>query len=68
MELVLSYKMAWNTSNDQGTLLLSVEDNVRQIHIDSASEASLVLDILKHEKPVFVQENLIFTGFENSVK
>jgi hypothetical protein len=64
MELVLSYKIAWNTSNDEGTFLLSVKDNVRQLHVDSASEASLILDILRHEKPVFVQDNLIFTGFE----
>lgn len=64
MNLILSYKIAWNTPNDEGIFILNTKNGVKQLLVDSAAEASLVLDILRHEKPVFVQDDLILTGFE----
>ena len=62
---VESYKIAWNTQSDEGILTLNtLPDGIEQLHIDSASEGLLVLDILRHEKPVYVKNGLLLTGFE----
>jgi len=65
MKEIESYKITWNTANDEGILLLHTKDDgLEQLHIDSAAEASLVLDILRNEKPVFCENGLLYTGFE----
>ena len=65
MKEVESYKIAWNTKADEGILTLNtLPEGIEQLHLDSASEGLLVLDILRHEKPVFVQGGVLLTGFE----
>jgi len=65
MKEIESYKITWNTANDEGILLLHTKDGgLEQLHVDSASEASLVIDILRNEKPVFCDNGLLYTGFE----
>jgi len=64
MKEVDSYKIVWNPSNNEGTILLHVSEGVEQLHLDSAAEGSLLLDILRNEKPVYVEDGILFTGFE----
>ena len=64
MKKVESYKITWNVSNDEGIILLQTADGIEQLLADSAAEASLLVDILRNEQPVFVENNLLFTGFE----
>lgn len=66
MKEIKHYKTTWNAKKDEGRLILytsNVEGSVEQIHMDSAAEKSLLIDILTNEKPVFYQDGLIFTGF-----
>lgn len=67
MKEVLAYKVSWNVEVDQGIFLLDLknEEGVRQLLVDSAAEASLLIDILRNEKPVYVDSNnLLLSGFE----
>ena len=64
MKQIESYKISWNVANDEGIILLQTADGVEQLLVDSAAEASLLIDLLRNEKPVFVENNLLFTGFE----
>ena len=65
MKEVESYKIAWNTTSDEGIVTLhTLPDGIEQLHVDSASEGLLLMDILRHEKPVYVQNSVLFTGFE----
>ena len=64
MKQIESYKISWNVTNDEGIILLQTADGIEQLLVDSAAEASLLVDILRNEKPVFVEGNLLFTGFE----
>ncbi len=66
MKQVDSYKIAWNAKVDEGTIILhTADDGLEQIHVDSAPEASLILHMLRHETPVFYENGLLFSGFEN---
>lgn len=65
MKQVDSYKITWNAKVDEGTIMLhTADDGLEQIHVDSASEASLILHMLRHETPVFYENGLLFSGFE----
>ena len=64
MKEVESYRIAWNANADEGSIMLQTTDGVEQILLDSASEGTLLLDILRNEKPVYVENGVIFTGFE----
>ncbi|MEM1124713.1 MAG: hypothetical protein AAGJ18_30015 [Bacteroidota bacterium] len=65
MKEVEAYKIAWNTASDEGIITLhTLPDGIEQLQVDSASEGLLVLDILRHEKPVYVQGGVLLTGFE----
>lgn len=65
MKEVESYKITWNHAANEGILLLHTnKGQCEQILVDSPAEAQLLLDILRHEKPVFIKDGLIFTGFE----
>lgn len=68
MKKIEHYKMAWNASKDEGVLVLypdAKSEKIERIHVDSAAECDLLLDILNNEKPVFYQHGLLFTGFES---
>lgn len=69
MKEITNYKIAWNAKKDEGVIVLYTadkKDGVERIHVDSAAEGDLILDILNNEKPVFYQNGLLFTGFEPS--
>lgn len=62
-----SYAIMWNVDTNQGSINLLLEgDGSRMLHIDSAEEGSLLLDILRNEDPVYVHNNhnQIITGIE----
>lgn len=66
MKQIDSYKIVWNAQVDEGTILLhTTDDSLEQIHVDSAPEASLILHMLRHETPVFYQDGLLYSGFED---
>lgn len=64
MNEVESYKIAWNVANNEGALLLQIAEGIERLHIDSAAEGAFLIDILRHEKPVYVKGGVLFTGFE----
>jgi len=65
MKEIDAYKVAWNANSDEGTLIIhTLPDGLEQVHLDSAAEGLLMLDILRNEKPVFIQDGVLFTGFE----
>ena len=62
---VESYKIAWNTPSDEGIIMLQIVDGgMERLEVDSAAEALLLLDILRNEKPVYCQGQVLLTGFE----
>jgi len=65
MQKIESYKVAWNANRDEGTILLNVKTGVIQIHLDSAMEGLLMLQTLRETSAVYVQNGVIFTGFED---
>jgi len=64
MKEVDSYKVVWNPNTNEGAILLHVPDGVERLHLGDAAEGSLLLDILRNEKPVYVNDGILFTGFE----
>lgn len=65
MKEVEAYKIAWNSERDEGFITLhTLPDGIAQLQVDNAAEGSLLLDILRNEKPVYVQDGVLFTGFE----
>lgn len=64
MKEIESYKVVWDTRSHAGTLMLHVGDSVTQITMNNPTECILLTDILRNEKPVYVQDGVIFTGFE----
>lgn len=65
MKEIEAYKIAWNVPEDQGVITLhTLPEGIEQLHLNSAAEASLLVDMLRNEKPVYVENGVIFTGFE----
>lgn len=65
MKEVESYKIAWNSKSDEGIITLNtLPDGIQQLMVDSAAEGMLLLDILRNEKPVYVEKDVLLTGFE----
>jgi len=61
------YAFFWNARDNEGTLRLQFSDGSGdQVLIDSPQEGLLLLDILRHEKPVLydAQHGLVMTGLE----
>lgn len=65
MQKIESYKVVWNAACDEGTLLLKIKTGIVQIYMDNAMEGLLMLKTLRETNPVFVQDGVIFTGFED---
>lgn len=64
---VIAYKVSYRPEDDAGMVHLALEnDQATDVYVDSPQELSLMLDILRHEKPVFYDLNTrqILTGFE----
>jgi len=65
MKEIDAYKIAWNANSQDGTILLhTLPDGVEQLSFITPEECHLVLDILRHEKPVYIDQGVLFTGFE----
>lgn len=67
MKEVKKYKMLWNTKANEGILTLDFGDGKSgEVLVDSPQEGSLLLDILRNEKPVYYRAEhfAIFTGLE----
>ena len=64
MKTVESYKVAWNINANEGTLILDTSDGVEHMTMDSPQECLLLLDILRNEKPLYIDQGVLFTGFE----
>ena len=61
---VESYRIAWNTKANEGTIIVQTEDGVAQLLLDSAEEGKNMLDLLRREATIYVQHGLLFTGFD----
>ncbi len=64
---ITSYKFVWELDNNEGLMHLKPTGGASKIvPIDSPQEASLLLDVLRNEKPVFYDSdnNIILTGLE----
>ncbi len=61
------YAFFWNTNANEGHMLFHFSDgSTGQAMLDSPQEGSLLLDLLRNEKPVYYDEDtsLIMTGLE----
>ena len=64
---ILQYTFFWNNQQDEGIFnLVFVNGSGGQLLADSASEAMLILDVLRNEKPVYYDDinSLLMTGME----
>lgn len=67
-----SYKFFWNAKTNEGQLMLALlpekesDPNVVTLLLDTPQEGTLMIDILRNEKPVYynTDSELIHTGFE----
>ncbi len=67
MNEITSYKFFWNLDNNEGLMHLKpAEGSAEIIPIDSPQEGSLLLDVLRNEKPVYYDSGnkMIMTGLE----
>jgi len=64
MKEVDGYKVVWNPNVNEGSILLNVPGGVERLHLGDAAEGLLLIDILRNEKPVYVNDGILFTGFE----
>ena len=65
MKEIDAYKIAWNANSHDGTILLhTLPDGVEQLGFVNPEELQLVLNVLRNEKPVFIEKGILFTGFE----
>ena len=67
MKKIEKYALIWKVDQNEGSLHLTLKgDETAQMLIDSAAEASLVLDMLRNEAPVYAdpEHNLLTTGLE----
>ena len=61
------YAFYWHYKGNEGYIQLLLADGTTgQVQIDSAAEGSLLLDVLRNEKPVYWDSDheLIMTGLE----
>ena len=54
-----SYKIAWNTKNDEGIFILDTEDGVKRVLVDSAFEAKMMLTKLRHEGNIYFHREVV---------
>lgn len=64
---VTHYAFFWNVQANEGHILLQFADgSTAQTLLDSPSEGSLLVDILRNEKPVYYDQehDILLTGLE----
>ena len=67
MQEIVSYKVTWRAADDTGMLHLAMKDGTAvSIPVDSPSEMSLLIDLVRNESPVFynAKHGLLCTGME----
>lgn len=64
MYKISSYKIAWNTSANEGTILVQTPDGVEQLHLDNVEEGKNMLNTLRNESHIYVKDGVLFTGFK----
>lgn len=65
MDEVIKYQLFWRSDDDHGVFQLALANGTgATLDTDSAAEASLILDILRNEKPVYFEHGMLITGFE----
>ncbi|ETX07757.1 hypothetical protein [Candidatus Entotheonella palauensis] len=67
MQEIIQYAFFWRTEENVGAINLALADGSGgQVIVDSPAEASLLLDVLRNERPVFYDRAnaLIMTGLE----
>lgn len=67
MEEIIQYAFFWRTEENVGMInLVLASGGGGQVIVDSPEEASLLLDVLRNEKPLFYDRRnaLIATGLE----
>ena len=68
MQKIEHYKFTWRTIDDSGMVHLVLQDGAAvSLEIDSAAEASFLLDLLRNEEQVFFDpdHHLIMTGLDH---
>ena len=65
------YAIFWNAAANEGQFVLQLTESdegppTAMVYLDSPQEGSLLLDILRNERPVYYDDEheLIFTGLE----
>ena len=58
---VNTYKIVWNTKNDEGTFIIDGAEGVEQILVDSAAEASLLLTKLRNDRHFHLEQGLLYS-------
>ena len=67
MQEILQYAFFWRPEDNKGRIQLALADGTGgAVELDSAQEGLLLLDVLRHEKPVYydASHGLIMTGLE----
>ncbi len=67
MEEIIQYAFFWRTEDNTGVVQLALANGTgATLEPDSPQEALLLLDVLRHEKPVYYQSQnqIIMTGLE----
>ncbi len=66
MKEISGYKFFWNVENNEGIMHLHTDDGNVNFTLDSPQEASLLIDVLRNEKPVYYDPagGIVMTGME----
>jgi len=64
MSKVTSYKIAWNTTSDEGVFILDTPDGIQQVLVDSAAEAMVLLTKLRHEGMAYFHRGVVYVANE----
>lgn len=67
MKEIEAYHIIYNARANEGQIMLKMKDGgVESVLLDSPSEGTLLLDILRNESPVYYDEEhgLVMTGIE----
>ena len=64
MGKIISYKIAWNTKSDEGIFLLDTENGIKQVLVDSAAEARIMLTKLRHTGNAYFDREVVHVANE----
>lgn len=67
MQEIKCYKLTWRPDENVGQLHFGLADGTgASVPVDTPQEASMLIDVLRHESPVYwdVKHRFLMTGFE----